>query len=256
MPLTAYAQQNAFEAKPLTYLEIYEERFAPFRDAPINILELGVAKGKSMEMWRDCFPKATIAGVDLLPQWESTDDRVRVYRGRQDDTALLDRVAAECAPGGFDIIVDDAAHIGQLAKASFWHLFDRHLKPGGTYALEDWGTGYWGNHVYYPDGDYYRARPDNGFLHGLANRIIRQAPVEWPKLGFLGKLLRRHQYTRRFPSHEYGMVGFAKQLVDEIGISDITNPEHGVPDGPLGGPRQTRFRNLLFAPGVILVTKA
>jgi hypothetical protein len=191
-----------------------------------------------------------------LPEWESDEERIRIYRGRQDDTALLDRVAAECAPGGFDIIVDDAAHIGQLAKASFWHLFVNHLKPGGTYALEDWGTGYWGNHVYYPDGDYYRHRPDSGILQRLANLAITQAPVEWPKLGLLGKLLRRHQYTRRFPSHDYGMVGFAKQLVDEMGITDITNPEHGVPDGPLGRPRASRFKDLVVAAGVILVRKA
>jgi hypothetical protein len=177
MQLTAYAQQNFFEAKPLAYLEIYEERIGPMRDEPISILELGVAKGKSMEMWRDYFPKATIAGVDLLPEWESNEERVRIYRGRQDDPALLGRVAAECAPDGFDIIVDDAAHIGQLAKASFWHLFVNHLKPGGTYALKDWGPGYWGNHVYYPDGDFFRHREDDGLLHKLANKIIRQAPV-------------------------------------------------------------------------------
>ena len=46
------------------------------------------------------------------------------------------------APGGFDIIIDDASHIGELTKTTFWHLFDHHLKPGGLYAIEDWGTGY------------------------------------------------------------------------------------------------------------------
>ena len=84
MQLTDYAQQNSFEAKPLSYLESYEERFGHMRDESPSILELGVAKGKSMEMWRDCFPKATIAGVDLLPEWESNEERVRIYRGRQD----------------------------------------------------------------------------------------------------------------------------------------------------------------------------
>jgi hypothetical protein len=52
------------------------------------------------------------------------------------------------------------------------------------------------------------------------------------------------------------MVGFGKQLVDEIGISDITNPEHGAPNGPMGPHRATRFKDVLFAPGVILVRKA
>jgi hypothetical protein len=189
MSLAAYAQQNAFEGKSLSCLELYEKRFGPLRDQPIALLELGVAKGKSIEMWRDCFPKATIVGLDLLPEWESTEERVRIYRGRQDDLALLDRIAAICAPRGFDIIIDDAAHIGQLAKASFRQLFMHHLKRGAFYAIEDWGTGYFGNHVYYPDGHYYRDRPDNGMLHWLANRAITQAPVEEPKLGPFGRLL-------------------------------------------------------------------
>jgi len=256
MSLIDYAQQNSFDSKPAGYLEIYEKRFGILRDRPISILELGVARGKSMEMWSDCFRNATIAGIDLLPEWEPNEERVRVYRGRQDDIALLNKVAAECAPQGFDIIVDDAAHIGQLAKASFWHLFTHHLKSNAVYAIEDWGTGYWGNHVYYPDGDYYRHRADNGALHWFANKIIKQAPVEWPKLGWLGRLLRRYQYTRKFHSHPYGMVGFVKQLVDEIGMAEITSAEHGVPNGLMGPTRGSRFKELLITPGVILVTKA
>ena len=51
-------------------------------------------------------------------------------------------MASKTAPDGFDIIIDDASHIGELTKTSFWHLFDHHLKPGGLYAIEDWGTGY------------------------------------------------------------------------------------------------------------------
>ncbi len=85
MSLATYAQQNAFEGKPLGYLEVYEERFGSLRDQPIALLELGVAQGKSIEMSRDCFPKATIVGVDLMPEWESTEERVRIYRGGQDD---------------------------------------------------------------------------------------------------------------------------------------------------------------------------
>jgi len=254
--LKDYAQQTLFESKPIGYLEIHQKRFEKLRDLPISLLELGVAKGKSMAMWKEFFPNATIAGIDLLPEWESDDPRVRVYRGGQNDMELLDKVARECAPDGFDIIIDDAAHIGELVKSSFWHLFDNHLKPGGTYAIEDWGTGYWGNHVYYPDGACYKRREDNGYLYWLAKKVISAAPVEWPKLGLLGKLLRRYQYTRTFHSHMNGIPGFIKQLVDEVAISDITNPEHGVANGAMGPSRATKFRDLLIVPGVVVVQKA
>jgi hypothetical protein len=85
MSLACMPSKTRSKAKPLSYLEVYEERFGSLRDQPIALLELGVAKGKSIEMSRDCFPKATIVGVALLPEWESTEERVRIYRGGQDD---------------------------------------------------------------------------------------------------------------------------------------------------------------------------
>jgi len=157
----------------------------------------------------------------------------------------------------FDIIIDDCAHIGELAKTSFWHLFLNHLKPGGHYAVEDWGTGYWGNHHVHPDGEFFTPRKDNGAMHWLANKVLKNAPIEWPKLGLLGRLLRRYQYTRRFPSHDYGMVGFVKQLVDECGRAEITNPQYAdsISHGSTGIREEPRFSSMLIAGGVALITK-
>ena len=42
-------------------------------------------------------------------------------------------VARKTAPEGFDIIIDDASHFGDLTKIAFWHLFDNHLKPSELY---------------------------------------------------------------------------------------------------------------------------
>lgn len=64
-------------------------------------------------------------------------------------------VARKTAPEGFDIIIDDASHFGDLTKIAFWHLFDNHLKPSGLYVIEDWGTGYWSD---WTDGKAYRPR--------------------------------------------------------------------------------------------------
>jgi len=254
--LKKYAQTNLFESKPLGYLEIYEKLFSPMMDDEVKLLELGVAKGLSMLMWRDFFPRGTIAGLDLYPG-EVNDPRVHIYKGRQDDTALLTRIAQECAPGGFDIIIDDCAHIGELAKISFWHLFQHHLKPGGLYVIEDWGTGYWGRHVYYPDGQFYEVKERESLLHWIANKLLKFAPVEWPRLGPLQRLLRRHQYTRRFKGHDYGMVGFVRQLVDELGMSEITNPEKGVarPKKPPVPAKPSRIDSIFYNPGVVIVSK-
>ena len=103
-----------------------------------------------------------------------------MFAGDQADTALLSRIAAEVAPEGFDLIIDDCSHIGALTKTSFWHLFDRHLKPGAIYVIEDWATGYWD---WWPDGRIPVAEPDAAL---------------------------------RMPNHDAGMVGFIKQLIDEL----------------------------------------
>jgi hypothetical protein len=197
-----------------------------------------------------------IVGLDLFPG-EVTDPRISIYKGRQNDLELLDKISLECAPQGFDIIIDDCAHIGELAKISFWHMFENHLKPGGIYAVEDWGTGYWGKHIYYPDGAFYNPHEPETFAHRIANRLLKFAPVEWPKMGPLQRILRRYQFTRRFKGHDYGMVGFVKQFIDEIGIAEITNPNEGVarPKNPPEPQKQSRFNQVIYTPGVVLIFK-
>jgi hypothetical protein len=84
----------------------------------------------------------SLALIESCPNASSPEHVFRSSKGNQADKAFLSKVASKTAPDGFDIIIDDASHIGELTKTSFWHLFDHHLKPGGLYAIEDWGTGY------------------------------------------------------------------------------------------------------------------
>jgi hypothetical protein len=130
--------------KDREYLLAYERFFGPLRGQPVRLLELGIHRGASLHLWREYFPRGLIVGLDSEPPPVLDDaDRIRCYRGLQQDTDVLDRLAGEVAPGGFDIVIDDASHVAELARISFWHLFEHHLRPGGIYAIEDWGTGYW-----------------------------------------------------------------------------------------------------------------
>jgi hypothetical protein len=195
--------------KPPYYLPIYEELFEAIRRLPLALLELGIYRGGSLQAWEAYFPRARIAGIDLDPPELKLGARVRMFAGNQADCALLSRVAAEVAPDGFDIVIDDCSHIGALAKASFWHLFERHLKPGALYCIEDWGTGYLPT---WPDGRTPAAEPDS---------------------------------ERRMPSHDAGMVGFIKQLVDELGA------DAAIPEG-----RPSRFASITMHAGLCIVRKA
>ena len=217
------------------YLERYDPVLEPWVDKDPVLLELGVHEGGSLLLWRDYFPRGTIVGIDIkLPQDFEPTERIHLYEGSQADPPFLSRVAQDIAPEGFDIIIDDASHFGELTKVAFWHLFDNHLKPQGLYVIEDWGTGYWED---WPDGkrldlDAYR-RPS--LRHNrLFAKIARMLRLKTPMRG-----------------HNYGMVGFIKQLVDEQGAYDVTRGAlHGT------GTRGAKFENILITPSIVFIRKS
>lgn len=217
------------------YLEAYDPFFTPLSTQPVRLLELGVLRGGSLRLWHDYFPNGTIAGVDLnLPASFKPIDRIRLFRGSQADCPFLTEVARTVAPGGFDIIIDDASHFGDLTKIAFWHLFERHLKPGGLYVIEDWGTGYWGD---WSDGKI------------LDLKAYTTGPSRWS--AFWLQLARRLRLKRPYPCHSHGMVGFVKQLVDEQAAGDVTRGSvHGK------ATRQSKFESLTILPSLVFVRKA
>ena len=182
-----------------------------------------------------------IVGIDIkLPEGFQDIERIHVFEGSQADLQFLSDVANKIAPQGFDIIIDDASHIGELTKIAFWHLFDNHLKPDGLYVIEDWGTGYWDD---WPDGKsldlgvYSRRGPVRG-LRGLIHSPL------WSKI-------ERRLPKRSWPCHSYGMVGFVKQLIDEQGASDVTRKKW---QGK--SKRASRFDTMVITPGIVFIKKA
>ena len=168
--------------KPPTYLDTYQTILAPFQGKAISLLELGVHSGHSLLLWREFLPDARITGLDMRtpPDNIAGLENVTYIRGRQEDEAVLDQTTA--ANGPFDLIVDDASHIGRLTKASYRHLFE-HLKPGGLYIFEDIAAS-----VRFPD---------------------------WPDYAPMTKV---PDQGDRFPSYDVGMIGVLKQLVDDVAL--------------------------------------
>ncbi len=153
------------------YLDTYDPAFAAWIDQPVKLLELGVHRGGSLRLWCDYFPAATVVGIDVQrPAVAQVPPRAAFFCGRQEDGEFLSSVARRMAPDGFDIIIDDASHIGALTRASFWHLFEHHLKSGGMYVIEDWGTGYWSD---WPDGRRYQpGTPHTAGMVGFVKELV------------------------------------------------------------------------------------
>ncbi|MEA2637909.1 MAG: hypothetical protein QOE18_966, partial [Chloroflexota bacterium] len=166
----------------------------PLRRLPFTLLELGVWGGHSLEMWRDAFPRATIVGVDLQPPDLDLGPRVHIVEGDQADPALMRRLRDTHAPAGFEVIVDDASHMGVTTARSLQVLYPEHLRPGGLYCIEDWGTGYLPD---WHDGGRLAERLDVTNLDSSDAPILAEGPS--PVL---------------MSSHPMGMVGLTKRLVD------------------------------------------
>jgi hypothetical protein len=136
-----FGHKGRLAHKWIHYLDIYERHFAVYRNTPVRMLEIGVAEGGSLEMWREYFgPDATIFGIDVNPECETlTTPPNQVRIGSQDDPDFLRSVVNEI--GTPDIILDDGSHRASHQRVSFDTLFPL-LRFGGLYVLEDLHTSY------------------------------------------------------------------------------------------------------------------
>ena len=121
-----------------SYTTLYDKHIGPLRPTANKILEIGVFKGASLLLWRDCFPKATVYGVDktaerFFPGLDK-EERIKLLIGRQEDTTFLNN---DVAPNGpFDIIIDDGWHHGGTNLITFNTLWNS-LASKGWYVVED-----------------------------------------------------------------------------------------------------------------------
>jgi SAM-dependent methyltransferase len=189
------------------YLRRYESFFAPLRESDVRLLEIGVLRGGSLLLWRDYFRRGVMAGLDQDPvELDDRSGRIRFFQGDQGDTELLTRIAMEIAPDGFDVVIDDASHIASPTRTGFWHIFENHLKPGGVYVVEDWGTGYWKS---WPDGRAYRGPKHTAGMVGLVKELIDECGIADITHPELGKPPQRHSRIKHMLV-SYGQVFVVK----------------------------------------------
>jgi hypothetical protein len=119
----------------------YEQYFAPLRQKPLKLLEIGVggyedpfSGGHSLRVWEKYFPNAMIYGIDVTDKKALKEERIKTFQGSQDDAAFLQRVVAETGP--LDIIIDDGSHQNAHVIKTFKLLF-HFLSDNGIYVVED-----------------------------------------------------------------------------------------------------------------------
>lgn len=123
------------------YFDVYHTFFERYMNSDVRILEIGVFRGGSMQMWKDYFgPKAIITGIDIDTRCKAfEEENVHICIGSQADKKFLVNVSEQWGP--FDIILDDGSHEMKHQIITFETLFPL-LKEGGVFICEDCHSSY------------------------------------------------------------------------------------------------------------------
>jgi hypothetical protein len=186
--LFAIANEMQFNnpyTKPLKYYERYDTFLNNHNLFPKTILEIGTYEGHSTKIISKAFEKSTILTLDFDIKNIDFEDYKNIIYKKADQTKKdqLIPLIKEYFPKGIDLVIDDASHICYYSKLTF-DIVVPFLKPGGAYFIEDWGTGYWDSWV---DGGNFALKKCND------------------------------NFMKNLPSHDFGMVGFVKSLIDLLG---------------------------------------
>lgn len=148
------------------YLEVYEDLLSAYRDRTVNILEVRVQNGGSLETWGTYFEKAeNIIGCDINPKCEYlhfSDKRIRVVVGDATKSETVDEISR--LVDSFDLVIEDGSHTSHDIITTFAEFFPR-IRPGGLYIAEDLHCCYWeewGGGLSYPYSgiEYFKALCD------------------------------------------------------------------------------------------------
>ena len=125
--------------KCVHYFDLYEKHLYKFINQKPKVLEIGVARGGSLDMWENYFVNGEIIGLDCNKWCENVTDK-KLYIGNQADRKFLRSVIK--SEKHFDVIIDDGGHKSEQVVTSFQELYPA-LKEGGIYLIEDVCCSYW-----------------------------------------------------------------------------------------------------------------
>ena len=140
--------KDLYSCKWEQYLHVYDKYLNVFlkENKPVRLLEIGVSKGGSLEIWGEYLPKGSkIIGIDIdkkCAEYKYNNENIEVFIGSASDENFVEKNFENM---NFDIIVDDGSHICSDVIKTF-ELFFPKLNNGGLYIVEDLHASYWKNY--------------------------------------------------------------------------------------------------------------
>jgi hypothetical protein len=118
------------------YFDAYHRHFAPFVGRKVNVLEIGIYSGGSLDLWRSYFGEQShIYGVDIEEACRAyANEHVTVVIGDQADRGFWKSFRSRVE--GIDILIDDGGHTLEQQQITLEEMLPS-LRPGGVYLCED-----------------------------------------------------------------------------------------------------------------------
>ena len=132
-----------------SYFLVYDKIFKKYKNKKIKFVEIGVANGGSLFIWRKFFgKKAKIIGIDANPYSKKLSKYgFKIYTGNQSDPNFWKKFFKK--EGKVDVILDDGGH-KNLQQISTVHYTLPYIKDGGMIVVEDMATSYLKKEFYNP----------------------------------------------------------------------------------------------------------
>lgn len=135
-----------FTLSHTAYQRFYPLLLEVYRDLKFKMLEIGIESGRGSLLWKEYFPRVDLWGLDINQATSETKgaQSISIVIGSQSNRTFLENDFLSITGGGFDVIIDDGGHHYEQQSLSYQVLFDKALKPGGWYIIEDIETSFWG----------------------------------------------------------------------------------------------------------------
>lgn len=126
------------------YFDIYETHFSKYRNKKPVVVEVGICRGGSAEMWQKYFGEgATIVGIDVDPNAFKSEHQTPgciQVNGDQNDPEFW-KEFFKTHPD-VDVFIDDGGHHMTQQIETLKTVWS-HVNTNGVYLCEDTHTSYW-----------------------------------------------------------------------------------------------------------------
>jgi hypothetical protein len=187
-----------------SYLSVYEDIFFRLRDKKVNLLEVGIQNGGSLETWATYFCNANLLiGCDIderCNQLRYDAKHIHVVVGDVNHSITLQRILDICQ--NFDIVIDDGSHQSNDILETFFRYFQL-INPGGIYVVEDTHT-------------LYRSNYGGGILNEFSAYSFFKKCIDLINYEFWSEEINSEVYFRTFFPH-----GLMPQFIKDGWIDGI-----------------------------------